>query len=59
MTPAQTPKSTPFWLYYIWAIVISAVGLALVSQARGIAVQVGPSKPPRADCDRSWTGVHF
>ena len=42
VTPAQMLKSTPFWLYYIWAIVISAVGLALVSQARGIAVQVGP-----------------
>lgn len=34
-------KKAPFWLYYIWAILISAAGLALVSQANGIAVQVG------------------
>lgn len=30
-----------FWLYYIWAIMVSAAGLALVSQASGIAGQVG------------------
>jgi len=35
-------KKPAFWLYYVWAILISAAGLALVSQARGIAVQVGP-----------------
>lgn len=34
-------KQPSFWLYYIWAIVVSAAGLALVSQASGIAVQVG------------------
>lgn len=31
-----------FWLYYVWAIVISGVGLVLLSQASGIATQVGP-----------------
>ena len=30
-----------FWLYYIWAILVSAAGLALVSQASGIATQAG------------------
>ena len=30
-----------FWLYYIWAILLSAAGLALVSQASGIATQAG------------------
>ena len=30
-----------FWFYYIWAILVSAAGLALVSQASGIASQVG------------------
>lgn len=34
-------KKSAFWLYYIWAILVSAAGLALVSQASGIAVQVG------------------
>ena len=34
-------KKPAFWLYYIWAILVSAAGLALVSQASGIATQVG------------------
>ncbi len=32
-----------FWLMYVWAIMVSAAGLALISQASGIATQVGPS----------------
>lgn len=38
-------KKASFWLYYIWAILISAAGLALVSQANGIAKQVGTEIP--------------
>lgn len=38
----QMVKKPAFWLYYVWAILVSAAGLALVSQASGIAVQVGP-----------------
>ena len=34
-------KKPALWLYYIWAILISAAGLALVAQATGIATQVG------------------
>ncbi len=34
-------KKPSFWLYYIWAIMLSAAGLALVSQASGIAREVG------------------
>ncbi|MBO7709219.1 MAG: MFS transporter [Lachnospiraceae bacterium] len=30
-----------FWLYFLWAILVSAAGLALVSQAGGIAREVG------------------
>ncbi len=30
-----------FWFYYIWAIFVSAAGLALVSQGAGIASEVG------------------
>lgn len=43
---AQMVKKPAFWLYYIWAILISAAGLALVSQASGIATQVGTSVSP-------------
>jgi OFA family oxalate/formate antiporter-like MFS transporter len=39
---AEMMKKPSFWLYYIWAILVSAAGLALVSQASGIAWQVGP-----------------
>ncbi|MCI8993344.1 MAG: OFA family MFS transporter [Eubacterium sp.] len=38
---AAMVKKASFWLYYIWAILISASGLVLVSQASGIATQVG------------------
>lgn len=34
-------RISSFWCYYIWAILVSAAGLALVSQASGIATQVG------------------
>ncbi len=34
-------KRPAFWLYYLWAILLSAGGLALVSQARGIATEAG------------------
>ena len=35
-----------FWMYYIWAILVSAAGLVLVSQAGGIATQVGTTISP-------------
>ena len=35
-------RQPSFWMYYLWAILLSAAGLALVGQASGIAVQVGP-----------------
>ncbi|MBO5656747.1 MAG: MFS transporter [Agathobacter sp.] len=38
-------KKASFWLYYVWAILISAAGLVLVSQANGIAKQVGTEVP--------------
>lgn len=36
-------KKPAFWLYYLWAILLSAAGLALVSQASAIAKEVGPT----------------
>ena len=37
----QMVRQPSFWMYYVWAIVLSAAGLVLVSQAAGIAGQVG------------------
>ena len=34
-------KRGSFWLFYLWAIVLSAAGLCIVSQASGIAEEVG------------------
>ncbi len=42
----QMVRMVPFWMYYIWAIVVSAAGLVLVSQASGIATQVGTTISP-------------
>lgn len=38
---AAMVKKPAFWLYYVWAILVSGAGLALVAQASGIATQVG------------------
>lgn len=40
--PGIMLKRPAFWMYYLWAIFLSAAGLALVSQASGIAMEVGP-----------------
>lgn len=40
-TTAQMVKRPAFWLFYLWATLLSAAGLALVSQASGIAREVG------------------
>ena len=37
----QMVRQGSFWLFYLWAILVSAAGLALVSQASGIAREVG------------------
>ncbi|MCR5666701.1 MAG: MFS transporter [Eubacterium sp.] len=42
-TPGEMLRHPSFWCYYIWAIVISGAGLALVSQGSGIATEVGPT----------------
>ena len=44
--PATVMLRRPaFWLYFVWAIALSAAGLALVSQASGIVINVAPSTP--------------
>ncbi len=39
LTPARTLKTPNFWIYYVWAIVTSAAGLALISQASGVVLE--------------------
>lgn len=40
-TTGEMVKKPAFWLFYLWATLLSAAGLALVSQAGGIAREVG------------------
>ena len=37
--PVEMLKKPTFWLYYVWAIAVSAAGLALISQASGVVWQ--------------------
>ena len=39
-------KNVSFWFYFLWAIFISAIGLVLISQASGIASEVGTTVSP-------------
>lgn len=36
-------RAPQFWLYYLWTFLLSAAGLAIVSQASGIAKEIGKS----------------
>ena len=42
ISTGQMLKQKAFWLYFAWAILVSVAGLAMVSQASGIAWQVSP-----------------
>lgn len=43
VSPKQMIRMRTFWLIYFWAVVVTAAGLILLSQASGIAAQVGPN----------------
>ncbi|MBT9776633.1 MFS transporter [Clostridium sp. MCC353] len=45
-TPGEMLRTSAFWLYFVWAILLSAAGLALISQASGVATEVGPNVDP-------------
>jgi OFA family oxalate/formate antiporter-like MFS transporter len=45
-TPAETLRNPSFWLYYLWAILLSAAGLTIVSQASGIVREVSSDLNP-------------
>lgn len=36
-------KRPSFWLYFLWAVCLSAAGLALISQASGIVLEINPA----------------
>ena len=38
-------RTPSFWLYFVWATLLSAAGLALVSQASGMAIETDGSVP--------------
>lgn len=35
-------KRLSFWLYFVWAVLLSAAGLALIAQAGGVVTEVAP-----------------
>lgn len=40
-TPIEMLKTPYFWIFFFWAILLSSSGLAIVSQASGVAKEVG------------------
>jgi len=43
LTPVQMVKRSSFILYFLWSTLLSAAGLALISQANPFAQQIGPN----------------
>ncbi|MDU2489834.1 MAG: MFS transporter [Clostridium celatum] len=41
--PSKMIRKSSFWIFFLWATLLSAAGLAVVSQATGIAMEVGPN----------------
>ena len=42
--PLEMVKKPSFWLYYVWAITLSAAGLALISQASSVVWEASASQ---------------
>lgn len=40
-TPLEMVRTSGFWLFFLWAILISGVGLAVISQAKPFAAAIG------------------
>lgn len=43
MNAGQMLRTRSFWMYFVWVVLTGSAGMALVSQAGGIAGQVGPT----------------
>ncbi|SFI93704.1 MFS transporter, OFA family, oxalate/formate antiporter [Terrisporobacter glycolicus] len=46
LSPAKMLKKPSFWIFFTWAASLSASGLAIVSQASGVAIEVGKDISP-------------
>lgn len=40
--PARMVRTPSFWCFFLWAVLISGIGLAIISQAKPFAAAVGP-----------------
>ena len=45
-TSSQMLRKPAFYLYYVWAVLISAVGMIIIGQASGIMIEVAPEVSP-------------
>ena len=43
LAPGKMIKTPKFWLFYFWALLVSAAGLVVIAQARSVAVIAAPS----------------
>lgn len=46
MKATQMIRRSSFWFYFVWATLFSCAGLALISQASSVAVEVAPKATP-------------
>lgn len=42
LSPKQIVRLPTFWLFFLWAVLMSASGLAVIAQARGMALAAAP-----------------
>lgn len=42
-TPGRMLRRSSFWCFFLWAVTLSAVGLVIIAQARGIALTASPA----------------
>lgn len=59
MTPMEMLKTTSFWIYFIWAILLSAAGLALISQAKWCCHGSRTWCGSVHHCNRSWSDFYL
>jgi len=43
LTPVQMLRRANFWLFFLWAVLLSAVGLVIIAQAKTVAQTAAPS----------------
>ena len=43
LTPVKMLRRSSFWCFFLWAVTLSAVGLVVIAQARGVALAAVPA----------------